>query len=256
LKKKDYPRDYRKKYNKDLYNYSIVIDESDLFIKADRMLASKAYDYTKRHRQEVIDYIDSHPSFKETLSPFFPDDLPMGIIRSMIMASSAANVGPMASIAGAIAEYVGKDLLRDCNEVIIENGGDIFLKAIGERTIGTLAGSSAFSDRVFFTIDPEITPIGICTSSGTIGRSFSYGNADAVTVISGSATLADAFATSICNMVKKPSDIEKALECIKGKPGLLGAVVIMGDEIGIWGNLMLMDKNDYGDLLFKVFKKK
>jgi len=253
LKKKDYLREYRDNYNSDLYNYSIAIDESDIFIRSDKMLATKAYCYTKKYRDEIIRYIRTYPRFGKTHSPYTFDVEPEGIIMAMIRASSAANVGPMASVAGAIAEHVGREMLNDCEEVILENGGDIFLRTIKERTVGAFAGSSTFSNRVFFRIDPKMTPLGICTSSGTVGHSFSYGNADAVTVISPSATQADAWATSICNMIKAPSDIEGALERIKGMQGISGVVALMGDEIGIWGDLRIKKRDEEGIITFKIY---
>ncbi|HOP09111.1 MAG TPA: UPF0280 family protein [Candidatus Methanofastidiosa archaeon] len=255
MKKKDYPRDYRRQYNTDLFNYSVVVDESDLYIRSDKMLATKAYQCTKEYRDEIIRYIAKNPEFGKTLVPFTPDDHPTDIVMSMIQASFVAGVGPMASVAGAIAEYVGKELLKGCEEVIIENGGDIFLRIVKERTVGTFAGDSSFSNRVFFTIDPKTTPLGICTSSGTIGHSLSYGNADAVTVLSSSAILADALATSICNMIKCPQDIEMAIRSAKDIPGVIGVVALMGEDIGIWGNLKIKDRSGDGAIYFTASRK-
>jgi len=253
LKKKDYPRDYRQSYNKDLYNYSVVIDESDLYIRSDKSIVTKAYMLTQKYRYEIIDYIFRNPNFEETLSSYPITEGMPPIVSAMAKASVAVNVGPMASVAGAIAEYVARDLLKECNEIIIENGGDIFMKTIKPRTVGTFAGESMFSNSVFFSVDPSNTPLGICTSSGTVGHSLSFGKADAVTAISHSASLADAAATAICNKIKTPHDIEKALEYAKEISGLIGVVALMGDEVGIWGRLKLKRKENDNTLYFNIY---
>jgi len=253
VKKKDYSRNYRKKAgNQGLVSFSIVCDESDLFIRAKKQLVARAYESTKKYRQDIISYIGKHPSFKTTFSPFVVDDSPPPVVFSMIRAAHAAGVGPMAAVAGAVAEHVGKDLLAFSDEVIVENGGDIFLKTETMRTIGTFAGESTFSDKVFFEISPEATPLGVCTSSGTVGHSFSYGAADAVTVISRSASLADAAATALCNVVKKDEDIEKALEMSKNIPGALGTVIIKGDDIGMIGDLRIKKRQSDDSIIFLV----
>jgi hypothetical protein len=95
-------------------------------------------------------------------------------------------------------------------DVIIENGGDDFVSSKRPRLVGTFSGTSSFSQRVFISV-PPVESIGVCTSSGTIGHSFSYGRADAATVIAPSATLADAAATAVCNAVRTKDNIERGL---------------------------------------------
>ena len=145
----------------------------------------------------------------------------------------------MASVAGAIAEFVGTDLASGSAEIIVENGGDIYLKSQKKRLIGIYAGKSSLSNKIGLEINASDTPLGICTSSGTVGHSLSYGKADAVTVVSKSTPLADAAATAIGNIIKQPSDIPKGIEMAKRTDGLKGVVIITGDILGLWGEIKL-----------------
>ena len=145
----------------------------------------------------------------------------------------------MASVAGAITEFVGTELLAFSPEVIVENGGDIFLKSLGKRIVGIYAGKSPLTGKIGLEIDGEEAPLGICTSSGTVGHSLSYGQADAVIVLSQSATLADAAATAIGNLIKQPSDIPCGIELAKGIEGLKGLLIIKDDKLGLWGEVKI-----------------
>lgn len=159
----------------------------------------------------------------------------------MLEAGRKANVGPMAAVAGAIAEYVGKELLEFSPEIIVENGGDIFLKVLRKRIVGIYAGDSPLTGKVGLEINPQETPLGVCTSSGTVGHSLSFGKADAVVVIATSATLADAAATAICNRVSQPEDIHSAIEFGKQISSLKGIVIIIGGDVGAWGDVKLCE---------------
>jgi uncharacterized protein len=169
-----------------------------------------------------------------------PENAPR-IIKDMIEAGQKANVGPMASVAGAVAEFVGKELLEFSPEVIIENGGDIFMKVNSRKVVGIYAGESPLTGKIGLEINPQETPLGICTSSGTVGHSLSFGAADAVVIVAESAVLADAAATALCNMVKKPADINPAIEAGHNISGLKGIVIIMGGDIGVWGSIKLCE---------------
>jgi hypothetical protein len=162
------------------------------------------------------------------------------IVRDMAQAARVAGVGPMAAVAGAIAEVVGKDLLVYTPEVIVENGGDIFMKVSQTSLIGVYAGESPFTGKIALEINPEETPLGICTSSGTVGHSLSLGSADAVIVLSHSTSLADAAATAIGNKVIAADDINVLIEQVKAMPGLVGVVIIKGDRMGMWGKVKLV----------------
>jgi len=149
-------------------------------------------------------------------------------------------VGPMAAVAGAIAEMVGRELLNFSSEVIVENGGDIFLCHKKMRHIGIYAGDSPLSGKLALEIEPEDTPLGVCTSSGTVGHSLSFGKADAAIVLSPSAALADAAATAVGNMVKTAEDMPRAIEFVREVEGLTGIAIIVGDKMAVWGKINLV----------------
>ena len=146
----------------------------------------------------------------------------------------------MAAVAGAIAGRVGTDLLAHTPEVIVENGGDIFIKVNQPITIGIYAGVSPLSLQVGLQLSDIEKPFAVCTSSGTIGHSLSMGRADAVCVVADSCALADAVATAAGNHVHSKADIQAAVDFGKAVQGVKGMAVIVGDGLGIWGQLNLV----------------
>jgi len=232
------PRTYRDWVKDvDLVSFSVAVRETDLHIRARRDLTAEALDAVKRYRADLEGYIKSHPAFLTILKPFEVEQYAPPIVKEMADATREVGVGPMAAVAGAIAERVGKELLPYSDEVIVENGGDIFLKTLKERSIGVYAGESKFSRKIAFSILPEETPLGVCTSSGTVGHSLSFGYADAVIVFSPSTSLADAAATAIGNRVRMAEDIPEALEFAQCIKGLKGVAIIKGDDMGVWGQI-------------------
>lgn len=234
-------RIYRSLINKDnLTLYNIKIAESDLFISSDTNLAEQALQSLIKYRNFLESYIKNHPEFRTSLLPLPEDNLAPPIIRDMLLKSIICGVGPMASVAGAVAEFVGYDLLNQTENLIIENGGDIFLKSKSNLTVSVYAGVSALSYKVNLLIKPKEKPLGICTSSATVGPSLSFGKADAVCVISPSATLADAAASAIGNRVKSKKDIKTALDYGIKIPGVRGIVIICGNDMGAVGEVELV----------------
>lgn len=227
---------YREKIKSDdLYRKTVVVEETDLLIVTSTPFEEEG----KIHhlRQSIVSYIERRCDFTG-LEPIDVDAFAPGWINHMIQASSQAGVGPMATVAGAISHYLGESL--EDREIMIENGGDIYLKSDEDKVIAIYAGDSPFSNQVGIKIKSEDTPIGICTSAGKVGHSLSFGQADAVVVISEDTLLADATATSIGNKVKNKEDIKDALEFGKSIPGILGIVIIIEDELGAWGDIELV----------------
>jgi ApbE superfamily uncharacterized protein (UPF0280 family) len=148
-------------------------------------------------------------------------------------------VGPMAAVAGTIAQFVGSDLLEYSEEVIVENGGDIFLKTKRPITASIFAGSSELSNSLGLVIHPEQMPAGICTSSATVGHSLSLGIADAVCILAHSASIADAAATALGNRITKRSELKTATESIRESKDINGGVVIVGKTMATWGEIEL-----------------
>jgi len=223
----------------DLVTFEVIVKETDLLISAEKDISREARESVLRYRHQIETYIEGNPQFQRSLSPLLDDPYAPGIIREMIRTSQTAQVGPMAAVAGAVAESVSRDLLQLSQEVIVENGGDIYLATSRERTIGIYAGTSPLSLKLGILIQPEDSPLGICTSSGTVGHSLSFGKADAICILSKSAALADAAATAVGNRVREGKDIDRGLEKGKEIEGVLGTLIIVGEKIGVWGNIRL-----------------
>jgi ApbE superfamily uncharacterized protein (UPF0280 family) len=221
-------------------SFTVSEGETDLYIKADRNLAAQALREVLRLRGEIQAYMGRRPVFRTSLVPLDPDPQAAAIVRDMLEAGTLASVGPMAAVAGAIAEHVGRCLRASCREVIVENGGDIYLALEAPAVVALFAGSSPLSMRIGIRVPAEETPCGICTSSGTVGPSLSFGRADAVTVWARSTALADAAATALANRIQSADDIEDVLEASSDIPDLKAVAVIVGDRIGWKGPLELV----------------
>ena len=222
-----------------LVSFVVSVRETDMLISACRNLSGEARDAAARARLEIETYIAEHPGFYNSLEPLSHDSHAPALVRRMLAAASATGVGPMAAVAGAVAEYTGYELLKHSREVIVENGGDIFLKTDSPVTVGLFAGSSPLSERIGIIITETGVPVSLCTSSGTVGPSLSFGTADAVTVKSSDAALADAAATAIGNMVSGDDDIGTAADAAGKIPGIQGVLIIRGDRLGAWGSMEL-----------------
>ncbi|MGD0794917.1 MAG: UPF0280 family protein [Dehalococcoidales bacterium] len=236
------PRTYRHWVEgKDLVSFTATVNETDLYVRAAANLQRKTLRLVAKYRGQLERYIEKNPEFLTSLKPLPVPPKAPNIVKDMVKASSQVGVGPMASVAGAIAEYVGRELLEFSPEIIVENGGDIFLKISRKRTVGIYAGDSPLTGKIGLEIDPRDTPLGVCTSSGTVGHSLSFGQADAVVTVAATATLADAAATAIGNRVTHPGDVNGAIEFGRGIIGLNGIVIIIGKNIGAWGEVKLCE---------------
>ena len=236
------PRTYRHWIkDKSLISFNVVAKETDLYIRASSNLQQKAHRIVLKYRRQLEDYIQRIPAFATSLEPLFVSKDAPAIAKQMAEAGQKAGVGPMAAVAGAIAECVGKELLDFTPEIIVENGGDIYIKTLGKRTVGIFVGDSPLTGKIGLEIESDDTPLGICTSSGTVGHSLSYGKSDAVVVLSASTALADAAATAIGNKVNQPEDIDTSLHFGQSIDGLKGVVIIVGEKVGAWGDVKLCE---------------
>jgi hypothetical protein len=234
-------RNYRKKINaRGLILFNVVIKETDLCISAERDLSEEARDMVVGYRRQLEHYIQAHPDFLTTLSPYPHDPFAPSIVQEMIGATKDIGVGPMASVAGAIAQFVGTDLLKSTDQVIIENGGDIFMKMKRDATVSIFAGESPLSEKLGIKITENMMPIGICSSSGKVGHSLSMGSSDVITVLSASAIRADGAATALGNRIRKKTDLEKVSGWADAMGGILGGVAILGDTMATWGDIELV----------------
>ncbi len=220
-------------------SFNVRIDTTDLFIRSDVNLHDKAYEVLKSARAELEEYIRKHDNFLHSLNPIDPCGDEGEIASVMIKASAAAGVGPMAAVAGAIAEKVGRHLLNYTDEIIVENGGDIWMTLKKSAIIGIYVNNIYFKNNIGIKIEPGNTPCSVCTSTSKLGHSLSFGKADSVTVISGSGALADAAATAVCNMVQSEDDIETALDFAISINGVRGCLIIFRDKLAALGEIEL-----------------
>lgn len=220
--------------------YRVSVRQTDLYVKTRSDTRHKALEAVRFYRGQIESYICRRPEFCRSLTPLAFDPEAPPIVQDMLRSALLAGVGPMAAVAGAIAEYVGRELLEVSPEVIVENGGDLFIAIQEPVVIGLFAGDSPVSNSIGVRIAPEDTPCGFCTSSGTVGPSLSFGSADAASVWAESASLADAAATAVGNLVSTQDDLERAAEAAGRIPGVKGTLIVIRDRIGVWGPLDLV----------------
>ncbi|MDD5255122.1 MAG: UPF0280 family protein [Candidatus Omnitrophica bacterium] len=223
----------------DLRRCRIACEETDLYIRSDKALDKEFLrERIRVYRRQITAYAQKDPRFFSSLKPLAVErDAPL-IVREMASAAGLCNVGPMAAVAGALAQFLGRDLLRrGLNELIIENGGDIFMVSKRARTVAVYAGNNRRWRSLRLKIKPQDTPLGICTSSGMVGHSLSFGRADAAVVISRRASLADAAATATANRVQSPQDAQEAVQFARSIRGISGAIVLIGHTFASWGRL-------------------
>jgi len=220
----------------DLVSYKITVKETNILVMTDTLLEKETIEIVLKHRGHLEAYIEANPEFMTTLVPWPPDPFAPPVVRAMIDAGIMAGVGPMAAVAGALSEFVGEDLSALSGDVVIENGGDIYVRTTKPLTVGIFAGKSPISGKIGLKFQPG-PAFGVCTSSGTVGHSLSFGKADAICIISSSCSLADAAATAVGNMIKKASDIQNSIDFAKSIKGVRGALVVLGKHMGIWGDI-------------------
>lgn len=198
-------------------------------------------------RSYLEEFIGNDPFFMLTLEPYDiqANDIP-DIIKRMIKSSAAIGVGPMACVAGVIAELAVQAMIdAGATYAVVDNGGDICILNDLPIIVGIYAGSSSIRD-LALKIPARSKPLGICTSSGTVGPSISFGCADAATVISEDMALADAAATALGNAVQATGSL---IECFIAvdRPGINGAIAIRGKEMALWGQLPTLLRAHVGE---------
>lgn len=227
-------------------SFCVLFLETDLWIgvtpkQYDPSMERFVYQLIVELRTALDTYISQHPMFGKSLVPYPAIESASAICHQMADAAFKANVGPMAAVAGAVACEVGKRLKEryGVDEVIVENGGDIYFDVMNDVTIATFAGESPLSEKVGLRIPASHSPLGVCTSSGTVGHSLSFGKADAVVVACYNASLSDAYATAIANTIQSPEDIEPRLDKLENNEDLLAVLIICKDKLGVRGTFEL-----------------
>lgn len=220
--------------------------ETDLWIGVDRKSFHKEMpSFTdrliRRIRLEMEAYLEKDPDYARSLMPYKASPEAPLIFRAMSAVADKSGIGPMSAVAGAVARKVGETLKAEfeVQEVIVENGGDIYADIIEDIDISVFAGHSPLSEKVGLHLEAAYTPLGICTSSGTVGPSLSFGKADAVMIVCRDALLADTYATAFANTVQTADDINPCLDKIKATEEILAAIIIKDDKLGICGKFDL-----------------
>ena len=231
-------RTYRNLVNTEkLLAFRVVVKETYLLVHAVKKLEHETRELVLEHRGYVEAYIKAHPDFAAALTPWRLEGPAAAIVVDMVKAGENAGIGPMAAIAGAVAEHTGLGLLKSTDHVIVENGGDVFIKTDTPLTVGIFAGKSPLSLRIGIRLSGDPKPMAVCTSSGTVGHSLSLGQADAVCVVADSCSIADAAATAIGNQIQSIADIGYAIGKGKGIENIHGIIIIKKKKMGMWGEL-------------------
>lgn len=197
-----------------------------------------------RQREILEAYVARHTEFKTSLVPLGLLDGAPEIAQAMVNAARLVGVGPMAGVAGAIAQRAAEAALKQgATEAIVENGGDIFAKSNQALLIGLHAGENSPVNKLAFRLEPEDMPRAVCSSSSRMGHSLSLGSCDLATVVARDAAIADAAATMACNLVREDHDMNKALEYITAIDGVDGALIANNGKVAILGTLPELVRN-------------
>jgi len=212
--------------------------ETRLRVACDKPLRSESLEELIRLYDQLVDYINKHPLFKASYEPVDVGKDAPDIARRMAEAASIAGVGPMAGVAGAFSQFIGEFLVGlGAMDVVVDNGGDIYLNLSEDKLVRIYAGEIDFSRGLSLMVSAGETPMGVCTSSASVGPSISLGESDAVTVVADSAIAADAAATAIGNEVRGRDGIQRGIDRAKSIRGIRGVIIAAGGGVGYWGRL-------------------
>jgi ApbE superfamily uncharacterized protein (UPF0280 family) len=226
--------------SKEKYAWRVTYRFSDLLINSNKNIKNKI-EKPLREIYEILDFcIKKNLSFLKSLAPVSIRPYYPSIIKKMCRVCSTFNVGPMAAVAGTVNEYLASFLLKYCDNLIIENGGDLYIKSARDLTIGVYLKNPHFKNKVFIKINLKGKPYGLCSSSSTFGHSLSFGKCDLAVVFARSSMMADAAVTAVANSINRPDDILESINHYKEFSGIKGLLIIKDKKIGIWGNLELV----------------
>lgn len=236
-------RTYRERFSSNnRRSFSVKYKETDLWIGVDKdsyspFMQDEALSIIIKLRNLMDSYLLLDPEYKTSLVPYFPQTPAPQIFHDMSAVCKRSEIGPMSAVAGAVAKYTALELKKKFpyKEIMVENGGDIYIDIKEDIDIAVFAGQSPLSNRVGLHIPASVSPVGVCTSSGTVGPSLSFGKADAVMIVCKDVLLADSYATAMANRVKSVDDIESVIDYISNRSDILGALVIKDDKMAVTG---------------------
>ena len=236
-------RSYRSRFSNDERRWFCVkFLESDLWIGVDRgsyraSMEADTYAMLVDLRRQMDAYLLMDQQYKTALTPYDAGLEAPNILKEMSRVSHKTGIGPMSAVAGAVAKKVAEFL--GTQEVIVENGGDIYAQAASDMDISVFSGQSPLSEKIGLHIPAAEFPLGICTSSGTVGPSLSLGRADAVMIVCKDVLLADSYATAMANRIKTVNDLQSVIDRISDIPEILGAIAVKDDRMAITGRFEL-----------------
>ena len=225
--------------NREEFSYRVVYKNTEFIISSSSDISDRIEKPLRDIYRDLESVIAEDPFFLKSLSPVVPKDFYPPSIKRMCGLSSEFNVGPMAAVAGTVNDYVASQIPVDAEDLIIENGGDVYIRSGRDVITGIYVKNPFFKDSLAVRIKASSTPCGLCSSSGTFGHSLSMGKCDLAVVLSTSSISADAAATAIANSVEKIEDVEEALNEYKRFDSITGILIIKDDRIGIWGEFEL-----------------
>jgi len=231
---------------KKLFKENFTLKETQCTIISDkRQGIQTAIESIKRNRQELEIYIAANPKFLYTLKPFPAPEKPL-VAKKMAEATEKASVGPMAAVAGAIADLAVDDMTRaGCEVAVVEDGGEISAVSNVPVDVAVAAGDEPLSRRFGFRLTEF--PIGVATSSGRFSHALSFGDAEAATIFCKNASLADAVATAVGNVVKGEDvggGIKAGIDRGMSIQGVEGVLIIYKGRVGIAGKIPEIIKVD------------
>jgi ApbE superfamily uncharacterized protein (UPF0280 family) len=206
-----------------------------------------------KERKVLEAYIRRHPAFQKALVPIeLLEEAPEIAVR-MARAATVTGLGPMASVAGTLAQ-VGVEAAKTagCEEAIVENGGDMYIMSPTPVTIGIFAGHNSIGAQLAFHLLPEDLPLSICSSSSKMGHSLSFGDCELATVVAREAALADSAATLVCNRISVEADVEQVLDEVGQIEGIRGILVVKNNKVGLWGKLPQLVRNQDSATIAKI----
>lgn len=229
-----------------MFKESFTYKDSQCTVIADRASGiQSAKESLKHQRSQLENFIVEHPNFQYTLKSFTVPDEPL-VAKLMAQAAEKANVGPMAAVAGVLADLAVKNMVTNgCEVAVVEDGGEISAVSNVPVDVAVAAGEEPLSKRFGFRLTEF--PIGLATSSGRFSHALSFGDAEAVTVFCRDSGLADAAATAVANVVKD-EDFREAIECginvAKSIAGVQGVMILYKGNVGTWGRIPQIIKVD------------
>jgi ApbE superfamily uncharacterized protein (UPF0280 family) len=224
---------------RNLFREAYSYKDSSCNIVADKESGIQtAKDSIKLYRTQLEEFILAHPKFQYTLKPFPVPKKPL-VAKLMAEAAEKADVGPMAAVAGVLADLAVADMVADgCKVAVVEDGGEISAVSDEPVDVAVGMGDTPLSNRFGFRLTEF--PVGLATSSGVFSHALSFGDAEVATIFCDNAGLADAAATAVCNVVKS-ENAKEAIQIGLGKAlaiqGVQGAMIIYKGFVGTAGEI-------------------